>query len=215
MLKVQFIDGINPFSWEHFRCPLCDGNEFISIGQAGVYCDECNAKFSVRDTAGDPGCVVDCFTTEDRGAYVYAPAYQCETCNAGENPLVCKKHARLDWQDKVCPANEKHGPMTVIKGIRTCWKPHVKSLEYFYMILKLGDYCSGWLNSDSMKRGQKRKGPTESQWAAYQATDMGTGDATRVYLDALNSIGAFPPTSNETVEALKQVARDAIAKGVK
>ncbi len=48
--------------WNRFRCPVCEGTEFVSLHGASAWCDECNAQFQVRHTAGDPGYVVDCFT---------------------------------------------------------------------------------------------------------------------------------------------------------
>jgi hypothetical protein len=59
-LKVETISDIQPF-W-HIQCPVCGGEEFVSRGiGGGVWCECCNARFFVRDTAGDAGCVVDCF----------------------------------------------------------------------------------------------------------------------------------------------------------
>lgn len=42
------------------RCPLCQGTTFVSVELAQVWCQQCNAQFTVRYTAGDPGFVVDC-----------------------------------------------------------------------------------------------------------------------------------------------------------
>src|SRR5690606_25799818 len=38
----------------------CWGTEFASVDFAQVWCSTCNANFTVRHTAGDPGFVVDC-----------------------------------------------------------------------------------------------------------------------------------------------------------
>lgn len=160
MLTIQQIDGVSPFEWEAFSCPLCEGHNFTSIGHAAVYCDECNARFNVRDTAGDPGCVVDCFTTKDRGAYVSAPVYECKQCDEND------RHPLFDWQDKTCPNNLNHGPMVETSNCG-CWVPP-KDSEYFYMVLKLGDYCSGWLLSGGMSRRTDRRGPTQEEWDAFQ-----------------------------------------------
>lgn len=59
-LKSDPISSIQPF-W-HIDCPVCGGDDFTELGTGGgVWCDQCNAEFKVRGTAGDAGCVVDCF----------------------------------------------------------------------------------------------------------------------------------------------------------
>jgi hypothetical protein len=59
MLKHQEIEaGMKPF--DHIVCPVCGGTEFTELVPAGgVWCDECNARFSCRYTGGDPGLVID------------------------------------------------------------------------------------------------------------------------------------------------------------
>jgi len=167
-LKHMSIGGVNPFEWDAFTCPLCCGNQFTSVDHAGVYCDDCNARFLVRDTAGDPGCVVDCFTTPEKGGHVYAPLYRCPKCEELEPGRHCHTHhARFTWQDLICPLNLNHGPMALIPKCQGPWKPK-KDQEYFYLILKLGDYCSGWLLSGGMDNRYTRRGPTQEQWEAFQ-----------------------------------------------
>jgi hypothetical protein len=163
MLRIQFIGGFNPFAWPDFCCPLCEHREFTSLGHAGVYCDECNARFNVRDTAGDPGCVVDCFCTREQGGFVYAPAYICEKCE--DYPV---RHGLFDWQEKTCRRNLNHGDMTRDKGVSVPWKV-LPQHERFYLILKTGDYCSGWLDGSShTPKRLTRRGPTQEQWEAFQ-----------------------------------------------
>ena len=41
-------------------CPVCKGNQFTNLEGAGIWCDQCNAEFELRYTAGDPGVVIDC-----------------------------------------------------------------------------------------------------------------------------------------------------------
>ncbi len=60
MLKQLNITNLNV--WERFFCPVCFGRTFVSIHNSEVYCDDCNAKFVVRNTCGDPGYCVDCYT---------------------------------------------------------------------------------------------------------------------------------------------------------
>lgn len=162
MLSIDFEGGINPFDWPDFGCPLCGGNKFTSANHAAVYCDCCNARFQVRPTAGDPGCVVDCFTTKEKGAYIHAPSMYCDKCNKG--------YGLFDWQDKVCPVDLNHGEMVREPSIYRSWV-NPKNIEKFYMILKLGDYCSGWLDGgkfDHWKIGS----PTQKQWDAWQETAL-------------------------------------------
>src|SRR5262245_56940150 len=60
MLKhLEIQAGMKPF--DHIVCPVCGGTEFTELVPAGgIWCNECNAEFSCRDTAGDPGLVIDC-----------------------------------------------------------------------------------------------------------------------------------------------------------
>ncbi len=57
-LAVEHVDRNAPFRL--IQCPLCDGTTFVSVGFSGVWCDQCQAEFHVRHTAGDAGFVVDC-----------------------------------------------------------------------------------------------------------------------------------------------------------
>lgn len=41
-------------------CPVCKGTKFTEVEGLGIYCDQCQAEFSLRDTTGDPGVVIDC-----------------------------------------------------------------------------------------------------------------------------------------------------------
>lgn len=162
MLKIETINRrFCPFEWDGFLCPLCGKNEFTSLDHAGVYCDCCNARFEVRHTAGDPGCVVDCFCTKDHGGHVYGPAYRCPTCDHG----CGNDHARFDWQDKTCPHNLNH-TMERRSGIWVPWNVP-KSMERFCLVMKLGDYISGWNYGERMDR-LSQFSPTQAEWDAYQ-----------------------------------------------
>jgi hypothetical protein len=57
-VEVEHIDRQAPFKL--IKCPLCWRTDFTSVDFARVWCDTCNATFTVRHTAGDPGFVVDC-----------------------------------------------------------------------------------------------------------------------------------------------------------
>lgn len=57
-VQVEHIDSAAPFRL--IKCPLCWGTAFTSVDFAQIWCDTCNANFTVRHTAGDPGFVVDC-----------------------------------------------------------------------------------------------------------------------------------------------------------
>ena len=57
-LAFEPVSGDAPF--RIIQCPLCRGADFTTVAFSSVWCDSCNAKFSVRYTAGDPGFVVDC-----------------------------------------------------------------------------------------------------------------------------------------------------------
>ena len=56
-LHLETTSRLDPFAL--LACPLCRGTEFTTIDLAGVWCNTCNARFTTRMTAGDPGVVVD------------------------------------------------------------------------------------------------------------------------------------------------------------
>lgn len=58
-LKQVQISSIKPF--DHIDCPVCGAKDFTEVVYGGgITCDRCGAKFSLRSTGGDAGCVVDC-----------------------------------------------------------------------------------------------------------------------------------------------------------
>jgi hypothetical protein len=57
-VQVEHVNHHPPFKL--IKCPLCWGIDFTSVDFAQVWCNTCNANFTVRHTAGDPGFVVDC-----------------------------------------------------------------------------------------------------------------------------------------------------------
>lgn len=58
-IKSDPLSSIKPFNF--INCPVCGRGDFVELGQGGgIFCVECNASFSLRNTNGDPGCVVDC-----------------------------------------------------------------------------------------------------------------------------------------------------------
>jgi hypothetical protein len=56
-LRLESISRLDPFTL--IICPLCRGTNFTTIDLTSVWCDTCNARFTTRLTAGDPGVVVD------------------------------------------------------------------------------------------------------------------------------------------------------------
>ena len=153
---VTYTGGFNPFEWNELKCPVCGASAFVSQDHAMVFCDMCYAQFEVRHTAGDPGCVVDCIIGEE----LLAPVWECADC--GEEATF------FDWQKAMCPKNSWH---TMRKAdpdgrIRNVWNPPEGYPKRFCLILKLGDYCSGWLDADSVERLNH---PTQEQWDKFQA----------------------------------------------
>jgi hypothetical protein len=56
-LRLESISRLDPFTL--IVCPLCRGTDFTTVDLTSVWCDTCNARFTTRMTAGDPGVVVD------------------------------------------------------------------------------------------------------------------------------------------------------------
>jgi hypothetical protein len=56
-LALDTVSRLDPFTL--ITCPLCRGTEFTTMDLASVWCNTCNARFTTRMTAGDPGVVVD------------------------------------------------------------------------------------------------------------------------------------------------------------
>lgn len=163
-LKVEHIGGFNVFDWEAFHCPLCNGKQFVSHDHSAIWCDDCNAKFQTRDTAGDPGVVVDCWIADRENAYVYAPSYKCSECDVSRG--------LFDWQDKTCPCNMNH-QMTRVERQSQRWivpddmKDKDTGTSRFCLVLKTGDYCSGWMKGWG-GMSHHGKTPTQKEWDAFQ-----------------------------------------------
>jgi len=167
MLVVSYeYPGLNPFEWNAFRCPVCRRNQYTSETHAAVHC-LCGAQFRVRPTCGDPGCVVDCFVHPLLGGRIYAPAWECSECGA-----------RTAWFDheppRPCPANSHHQEMMKIKGVEMPWNPPPGFPDFFYLILKVGGYCSGWMDGRGPAHGQLPF-PTQEEWEEYQREILGKG----------------------------------------
>jgi len=153
---IENIGGFNPFEWDALTCPVCGHSKFTSVSHAAIYCDKCNARFSVRMTAGDPGCVVDCHI---KGEYIYAPAWECPKCG--------KRAAAFGDCEPWCTACTKI--MDRKKGMSKIWQPPSDYPDAFYLILKHGDYCSGWLASGNEKK-YNLSVPTQEEWEAFSET---------------------------------------------
>jgi DNA-directed RNA polymerase subunit RPC12/RpoP len=122
-IKIEWIGNFNPFDF--IACPTCGGKEFTSLSLGSAWCDNCNTQFSVRHTAGDPGCVVDA-DTED----AYGPVFRCPTCSYQAATLAPGIH---------CPSCKK--PMERKEGYSGALMENPP--RKWCMILKTGDYCSG------------------------------------------------------------------------
>jgi len=154
MLKIIHIDNINPFEWDALKCPICKGNIFESIDHAGVFCRRCNAKFRVRNTAGDPGCVIDCIVPKKGDDWsLYYKVWKCE----------CGQEF-LSWDKPSCPNNPEHSIEETGSYKSIQFEKNEKDKNY-YLILKIGDYCSGWLNC---KNFESLGFPTQEEWDKYQ-----------------------------------------------
>jgi hypothetical protein len=59
------------FGDEIMFCPVCGKSEFVKLEPNGsVWCSECNCFFTVRDTAGDEGVVIDCHLDHVEGYFL-------------------------------------------------------------------------------------------------------------------------------------------------
>jgi hypothetical protein len=126
-LKIEWIGNFNPFQF--VTCPTCGGQEFTSMSMSSIWCDSCNTRFCVRYTAGDPGCVVDADSKDASG-----PIFQCPECNLRRATLE-KSFDCPNCKTTMAAVPGYSGPLL-----------DEERREHF-MILKLGDYCSGWLKS--------------------------------------------------------------------
>jgi len=147
--SLHLIGGFNPFEWDDLFCPICKGKDFTSMSHAGVHCDNCNALFVVRDTTGDPGLVIDCHAENVR-----APVWRCSNEDCYGN--------MASFEPAICPLNLNHGTMERYSGITTKWNAKPEE-RHRMLILKVGDYCSGWTRA-----GNGECNPTQTQWDAYQ-----------------------------------------------
>jgi len=156
-MKISLIGGFNPFDWEALRCPVCNENRFESINYASVYCSNCNAQFIVRDTGGDPGCVIDCHVDPiSASGQICAPLWRCRDCDT--------KIALFEWQKPICPHDAKH-TLYKVERMFTSWKRPKEFPGYFYLILKHRDYCSSWMRGDNYEHLDH---PSQDEWDKFQ-----------------------------------------------
>ncbi len=156
------VGGFNPFEWEALKCPVCGGGNFISLDYAGVYCEQCNALFRTRYTGADPGVIVDCiiYGAGILNPKILAPVYRCKKCGI-EEPLF---HM---WEELKC--SYCGGDVEAVGRSEFVEKNKIESLfpEYFYLTLKIGEHCLGWI--DPRKNLLKSLGfPTQEEWEKFQ-----------------------------------------------
>ena len=159
-MKISLIGGFNPFDWEALHCPVCNGNRYYSSNYASVYCSKCSAQFAVRYTAGDPGCVVDCYVDPIRaGSQICAPLWKCEECGT--------EVALFEWQELICPQKPEgaHHTLRRVERLSALWKRPEEFPGYFYLILKHRDYCSSWLRGDNCEHLDH---PSQDEWDEFQ-----------------------------------------------
>ena len=156
-LEITYVGGFNPFEWDELFCPLCGNNHYVSISHAAVHCKDCCAQFSVRRTAGEPGCVVDCFVKDPPfEGQIYAPLWRCRDCGA--------EMGFFDFERPVCPTSRDH-KMVRVQGLTMPWVGKANSPQHFYIVLKLGGECSGWIRLPGL---ESTGFPTQQQWEKFQ-----------------------------------------------
>lgn len=102
----------SPF--DEIKCAICEEDKFTSLDHASVWCDKCNAEFTVRHTSGDPGYVVDCFTK-----WVYKSEAKYPELLEEQPYCVVKNGEPPRWiisSDKVMD-EYKHWPLSVEKYV--------------------------------------------------------------------------------------------------
>ena len=159
--EIDLIGNFNPFEWDALKCPVCGKNKFVSLSHSAIYCDYCNARFSVRYTAGDPGCVIDCHVMEENRC-IDGPKFRCLDCDA--------TFGSLDEEPK-CPEVPEHN-IERVNGIFTSVKLPDNYPERFCLILKIGDYCSSWGGCQYPDDPFKRDYPTQEEWNEFQKRTM-------------------------------------------
>lgn len=136
-LSFRWIGGFNPFDF--VACPTCGGTEYTSTSGSVVGCNRCNTIFTVRATAGDPGCVVDA-TNEN----AWGPIHTCPACKA-EVP---------SYDDRVVCTSCNKRMVKHELGYETAF-PWGK-VKRWYQILKIGDDASGWIRSGNLPECDER-----------------------------------------------------------
>lgn len=152
-LSIEWIGNFDPFNF--LACPICAGKHFTSLSAGSIWCDKCNTRFSVRHTAGDPGCVVDADTKD-----AYGQTFECPTCSLKRATLM---------ETLLCPHCKTL--MEAVPGysgpLSDAERPN------YYLILKTGDYCSGWLKSgepykDMYSHPSCKDATLQSGWEEFQ-----------------------------------------------
>jgi len=165
VFEVEMVGGFNPFEWDALKCPMCGGNKFGSLSHSAIYCDSCNARFEVRYTGGDPGCVIDCFVKE-KGTSIYAPSYRCVDCDM--------RFGSMDEEPK-CPCGVDH-TVERREGVSTPIQLPDDHPERFCLVLKIGDYCSRWMPTNETGPLEYLDHPTQDEWDEYSRVEFGFDD---------------------------------------
>jgi len=129
-VRVEHIDNHPPFKL--IKCPLCWGTDFTSVDFAQVWCDTCNVTFTVRQTAGDPGWVLETWlstTLSDVSRYLLprtSDLWLTMVLKDSGDPLDLA-HGEHCWRDDCTPAQVAlTGPDSALQpGLHAC---HVGTL---------------------------------------------------------------------------------------
>lgn len=129
-VQVEHIDHHPPFKL--IKCPLCWKTDFTSVDFAQVWCDTCNATFTVRHTAGDPGWVIETWlsTTLSNASRYLLPRttdLRLTLVLKDSGDLLDLTHDEHCWRDDCTPEQvAPTGPDSALRpGLHAC---HVGTL---------------------------------------------------------------------------------------
>jgi hypothetical protein len=92
--------GYPPF--DIIKCPMCGHTQFVSFEHAEVFCNHCFCDFTVRETAGDPGFVIDAFPKNynwKKSFYIIPPSntiYFCMVFKNSLSPILGRRNAESE-----------------------------------------------------------------------------------------------------------------------
>lgn len=160
MFSVQLpMAGVNPFTWDALRCPLCDGKNFVSKCFSKVLCGECYSTFTVNYMFSEAdGCTIMCDTSTAIGQVF--KCVECERNGVGNRRTLRRSEGRH------CRLHPTHEDMVPLDR-HAAWVPEDPRYKMAVLRLAVGEFLGSWRwTGDGMITNTSK--PNRSQWLVWR-----------------------------------------------